>query len=300
MSTSRRKKSTRRTKEQLLQELEVTQRLLIEKEEELVLCQEELARYLQQPKNGEQQHHTDTLLDKIAGLESTLNSTSTELENAQKANSNQASRLAKQDKKIDKLEKQLKKLKQAQVETQASSTQPTPITLPPDGPDSFLVPEVAIHHTNAKEQQQQGPAKADGKAKGSKAKTNTATKPRPTSEERYSVPIQIAPITQLIKENTPFDAAINVDVQAMKDSAVQRLRCRTRLFARRFADGWSSQIGEIEATYDAGNTAVTTIKDVSLPAGLYHLQAVAAFTTPTGDPLPIASIHEGELLQVVV
>ena len=70
MSPSRRKKSTRRTKEQLLQELEVTQRLLIEKEEELVICQEELARHIQQPagKNkpeGTNQDEIDALQEEL-------------------------------------------------------------------------------------------------------------------------------------------------------------------------------------------------------------------------------------------
>lgn len=280
MSSSRRKKSTRRTKDQILQELEITQRLLIEKEEELVICQEELARFIQeQPADTNAQPDVRTLRHEIETLETRLAETVTQLAAQEEAIAKHSVVLAQKDAKINELASQLKKRKQKKASAQA--------------------PAVS---SNAAETQKAGnkkkePAPVSRQHQPSKPHATVAS--IPPKPERFTVPIHIAPFTQLVKQNQPFEAAINIDLRAMSEKPANALRCHTRLFAKRLSDGRSSQIGEASSAYEAGTKTIITISDLSLPAGNYHLQAVAAFTTASGAPLPIASLHEGELLQVI-
>ena len=277
MSSSRRKKTTRRTKDQLLQELEVTQRLLIEKEEELVICQEELARYIQeQPLSSTAHQDVATLRKQLKDLETRLDRTTAKLAEREEMITNHASTLARKEAKIEKLQREVKKLKQKKPLNQPVTHVPAVVEAPlPNGPSTQA------------EKLEELPARTPPHS------------PTPTKPQRYTVPIQIAPFTQLVKENQPFEATVNIDLGAMSEKKPLGLHCSTRLFAKRLSDGWSLQIGEAASVLEAGTRAITIIKSIPLPAGDYHLQAVAAFTTASGTPLPIASLHEGELLQVI-
>lgn len=120
-----------------------------------------------------------------------------------------------------------------------------------------------------------------------------------TKSRQKTVPITIASQTRLIQEHEPFAIAIHIDMTKITEQHTAGLLCKTRLYAKRISDGWSGQIGESSTRYEGIDAVTMSIQDLVLEAGLYRLQATASFTSNNGAPLPIAALHEGQLIQVV-
>ncbi len=133
--------------------------------------------------------------------------------------------------------------------------------------------------------------------KGGGTQTSPTSGSQPTTKPRPKVPIRIAPFTQIIQQNEPFSASILVNMTELSNME-HGLKCNTRLFAKRLTDGWSGLIGEKTDLYTGTESLEARLDDLVLPTGLYHLQAVASFSSIDGQPIPIAAIHEGDVLEV--
>ena len=318
-------RKSRRTKDQILQELEVTQRLLIEKEEELVLCQEELTHILQQQDQiagaggiTEATRKAVLMLEKeVATLEEKLAKQSGRTNDAEKEVATLEEKLTKQSEKTNDAEKTVSKLRRelkatevkqqkaaaqhsadekriaelaatvSQLEQQVNYVEPVPAEPVKQNVATPVLQPAETSSTST------APAKATPQNRRAGARKSKKTIPRQT------VPINIFPIADQVHQNCPFSASIQVDLDELQNPQAVKINCTTRLYARRLEDGWSDQISEQESPYDGEGSLVSQHDDIVLPAGLYRLHAVASFTSQRGTPLPVAAIHEGDLLQVV-
>ncbi len=286
MSPSRKRTKgakTRRTKEQILQELEVTQRLLIEKEEELVLCQEELAHILQEKNeladikstSGNPPDSTREALEiEVNQLKTSAIQNEELLTQAQNRIHELTALLQEKTDLIEKLGPGQEKEQLATSTIQIMTSDKTPQALETPKP----LPNTALHKASSK-----NPDNAPSDS---------------THQKVYNVPIKISPFTELVKQNKPFSAWIAIDMQNLAETRTSGLQCKTRLFAKRLSDGWTGIIGERELDYNGQQSMTAKLNDIVLPEGMYYLQAVASFSSQ-GKPMPVAAIHEGEILQVV-
>ena len=129
------------------------------------------------------------------------------------------------------------------------------------------------------------------------AQSIVSTESVTTTTKRPKVPIRIAPFANIIQQNEPFSASILVNMAELSNTE-HSLTCNTRLFAKRLTDGWSSLIGQKSTTHSSTESFEARLDNLVLPTGLYHLQVVASFSSIDGQPIPIAAIHEGEVLEV--
>ncbi|MFK7847337.1 MAG: hypothetical protein AB8G77_18725 [Rhodothermales bacterium] len=288
MSPSRRKSKgtkSRRTKDQILQELEVTQRLLIEKEEELVVCQEELAHLIQDDGQSVSDEmpafeNSEITSDTIEALKGEVQRLENQLNNKNNALANEQRERKELDKKLLSKEEEIARL-YAALDSQPETSRTPRADDQAESPDA----------DNAADQVQETTAPAA-------ASTIHPTTPHLTITEKTTVPIKIAPFAEIVQQNQPFTAEIAIDMAHIAESNSAGLHCRTKLFAKRLSDGWSGLLGEHDTVFSGKELINAQVSEIELSAGLYHLQAIASFTTLEGIPIPIAAIHEGELLEV--
>ncbi len=392
MSASRKntkRSRSNRTKNDILKELEVTQRLLIEKEEELVLCQEELAHILQnqsESPDAKESEFTDLAQARIEAFEAEISRLESELveSKSNQESSNQhietlqqalaeeqdgksiesdqylelESELAKNKESLKQARAQIKKLQQTidkaeshkaesdnavseeleaksrqlevkskELETKSKELETKSEELETkskelkvkSGELEAKSEELEINRTLLEdankqiEELQSALDQAIEAPQPPEPQISSISEPQTISQEPVhteqttipktirptTVPIKIAPLADFIEENQPFTVSIDIDMDKISETSAAGFNCRTRLFAKRISDGWSSQIGENTVYYQGNSTMIADIEGLKLEGGVYRLQATASFTSTDGSPLPIAAMHEGELIQVV-
>ena len=315
----------RKKKIELIDDLKRAENLLLEKQEELVTCQDELARII--AKSVQSQETPLALDEELLALRDSYDTLIRILE--------------RKEKEIAELQKTLAKQKKAEKAVPASSysfrldvyprTENTyqsriehllsGARTPLDGLDldtiqDFIAGYLPVH---AKEQKNSQVTDIEHIEKSTTASSTDRirqidtreaekhgqllTNVESTTDSYEAVPIFLVslhakPEDGFFYAQTPFK--LDVDLRQKEDNnEFKPVRFAVSVYARDLASGKSTLIGTINSSYvSCKEVSTLSLYATGLSAGLYRIDSIASFSSMAGHTLPIASLNESIFIQV--
>lgn len=328
----------RKKKTELITELKAAENVLLEKQEALLTCQDELARILSEKDSIERKHRE--LTNELKSLTHELETAKTGLETTTKKLKKNKEELEQNRRELASAQAKITRQKKAR-ETVPTSSYSFRLDVYPRSEGTY---QSRIEHLLSGERQPLDgldlntitefignyfPLEVHKKSDSIASHPEIVLESEPNNRERLSSPskkeegnreqlevlldpaekhsevsesylnIQIAPKNNINTQFTPIELEINIELPISSPLHSSALSSKISIYSKNLESGSSTLLGIMNKTFEKpGEASTHTLNAVGLPEGIYRLDAVSSFKNEEGNPLPVASIQEGAFIQI--
>lgn len=120
-----------------------------------------------------------------------------------------------------------------------------------------------------------------------------------TGSSEVRLHTQVRPLTTMFHTDTPFDLEVSIDPKVNTQTTLESGRCKVSIFSKNLSTGSTTLLGVLNESVEAFEKESTKkISTTGLPQGFYRIEAVSSFTTEDGNQVPIASVNAGSFIHV--